>query len=158
MLLTTSVINFGHHVSFLLFKTLSFNWAVFIYPVLIIMFRFHAFAIIETHAIFANFQFRTRHSIVFATSSINGASFIGNSMSMDPSISLTCITAVTSNYMEWFIDMTVLKYLYTHPSPGPQEIRTWGAMLISGHWALRAILIRSDRDEVAAWAQHEPQY
>ena len=35
---------------------------------------------------------------------------------------------------------------------------TCGAMLMSGQAALLAILILSDREEVAAWAQQLPQY
>ena len=38
------------------------------------------------------------------------------------------------------------------------ERRTWGAMLTSGQAAFRAILILSEREEVAAWAQQLPQY
>ena len=37
-------------------------------------------------------------------------------------------------------------------------IVTCGAMLMSGQAALLAILILSDREEVAAWAQQLPQY
>jgi hypothetical protein len=44
------------------------------------------------------------------------------------------------------------------PADGEHEINTCGAMLISGHAALRAILMRSEKVEVAAWAQQEPQY
>ena len=37
-------------------------------------------------------------------------------------------------------------------------VLTCGAMLISGQAAERAIVILSESEEVAAWAQHEPQY
>ena len=38
------------------------------------------------------------------------------------------------------------------------KIVTWGEMLMSGHAAFLAILILSEREEVAAWAQQLPQY
>ena len=37
-------------------------------------------------------------------------------------------------------------------------IVTWGEMLMSGQAAFLAILILSEREEVAAWAQQLPQY
>lgn len=38
------------------------------------------------------------------------------------------------------------------------EIRGWGETLMSGQAAFLAILILSERTEVAAWAQQDPQY
>ena len=38
------------------------------------------------------------------------------------------------------------------------RIVTWGEMLMSGQAAFLAILILSEREEVAAWAQQLPQY
>ena len=43
-------------------------------------------------------------------------------------------------------------------SRSKKTVATCGAMLISGQAAFLAILILSDKEEVAAWAQHDPQY
>ena len=39
-----------------------------------------------------------------------------------------------------------------------EQQKTCGAILISGQAAFLAILIRSEREDVAAWAQQDPQY
>jgi hypothetical protein len=39
-----------------------------------------------------------------------------------------------------------------------QEITTYGEMLMSGQTAFLAIFILSEKAEVAAWAQQDPQY
>jgi hypothetical protein len=39
-----------------------------------------------------------------------------------------------------------------------QSIRIWGDMLMSGHAAFLAIFILSEKEDVAACAQQEPQY
>jgi len=48
---------------------------------------------------------------------------------------------------------------WSSPTPTElHEITFCGAMLMSGHLAFLAILILSERADVAAWAQQDPQY
>ena len=91
---STSVIDFSHHVGFLLVCVSSFNGSEFVYFIAVVMLRLFTTGI-ETHAIFADFQIGTGQSVVLSSSAINGASFVRYPVLMHPFIGVTCKPAVT---------------------------------------------------------------
>ena len=67
----------------------------------------------------------------------------------------TSIAPVTS--VHWAAGDEHLNIVH-HQTFSSVQIVTWGEMLMSGQAAFLAILILSEREEVAAWAQQLPQY
>ena len=68
----------------------------------------------------------------------------------------TSIAPVTS--VHWPAGDENLETIFHHQTFSSFRIVTWGEMLMSGQAAFLAILILSEREEVAAWAQQLPQY